>query len=125
MAERETASPGCFHVHGDAVDVFPAQATSPVRIEFFGDEIDRIRKVIPSTGQTIGELEEVEIWPAREMAFTKKTIECAQRNLYKRAQEDSSVAADLELISAGSQDPSLEKYLRELYGKTCSHSHCK
>ena len=47
-------APGAFHVHGDAVDVFPAQATSPVRIEFFGDELDRVRRMVASTGQTIG-----------------------------------------------------------------------
>lgn len=53
--------PGTFHVHGDAVDVYPAQATAPIRLEFFGDEIDRIRSMVPSTGQTIGELEEVRV----------------------------------------------------------------
>ncbi|HQE69659.1 MAG TPA: transcription-repair coupling factor, partial [Atopobiaceae bacterium] len=43
-------APGSFHIHGDTVDVFPAQASSPVRIEFFGDEIDRVRRMVPSTG---------------------------------------------------------------------------
>ena len=47
-------APGLFRVHGDTVEVFPAQEKAPVRIEFFGDEIDRIRRMVSSTGQTIG-----------------------------------------------------------------------
>ncbi len=48
----EVDAPGTVHIHGDTVDIFPAQATSPVRIEFFGDEIDRIRRMVAATGQT-------------------------------------------------------------------------
>ena len=51
----DAEEPGCFSARGDTVDVCPAQGTGPVRLEFFGDEIDRIRRVVPSTGQTIGE----------------------------------------------------------------------
>ena len=113
-------APGTFHVHGDAVDVFPAQATSPVRIEFFGDEIDRVRRMVSSTGQTIGELEEVRVSPCREMALTDQTVARATRALYNRAQSDSRLAADLELISQRAADPTLERYLPQLYGSTAS-----
>ena len=113
-------APGTFHVHGDAVDVFPAQATSPVRIEFFGDEIDRVRRMVPSTGQTIGELRSVTVCPCRELALTDETVARAERALYRRAQESSRVAADLELISQRAAAPSLERYLPELYGSTAS-----
>lgn len=112
--------PGSFHVHGDAVDVFPAQASSPVRIEFFGDEVDRVRRMLPSTGQTIGELREVLVSPCREIALTPKTIEAAGHALFRRAQESSKVAADLELIRQGSADPTLDRYLVELYGSSAS-----
>ena len=40
-------APGLFNVHGDTVDIWAAQATAPVRMEFFGDEIDRIRRDLP------------------------------------------------------------------------------
>ena len=116
----EVSAPGLFHVHGDAVDVFPAQATSPVRIEFFGDEVDRVRRMVASTGQTIGELPEVRIVPCRELALTPKTIANASRALYNRAQASDKVAADLELITQGAADPSLDQYLPALYGKTSS-----
>ena len=107
---------GSFHVHGDTVDVYPAQATAPIRIEFFGDEIDRIRSMVPSTGQTIGELESVRVVPARELAFTPKTIARASRALYRAAQGSKRVAADVELIEQGASAPHLDRYLPELYG---------
>ena len=113
-------APGAFHVHGDAVDVFPAQATSPVRIEFFGDEIDRVRRMVASTGQTIGELESVTVSPCREMAFTAETVDRAEQALYNRAQNDSRLAADLELIRQHAAAPALERYLPALYGGSAS-----
>ena len=116
----EVDAPGTFHIHGDTVDIFPAQATAPVRVEFFGDEIDRVRRMVPSTGQTIGELKEVEIVPCREMALTEETIRRATRILYNAAQESKEVAADLELITQGAANPALERYLPELYGSTAS-----
>ena len=119
-ASAEVCDPGTFHVHGDTVDVYPAQATSPVRIEFFGDEIDRIRRMVASTGQTIGELQQVTISPCREIAFTDRTVGNAERALYRAAQEDQKVAADLELIRARASDPSLDRYLPQLYGGSAS-----
>ena len=113
-------APGTFRVHGDAVDVWPAQAASPVRMEFFGDEIDRVRRMVPSTGQTIGELREVTVSPCREMALTDETVARAERALYHAAEESSKVAADLELIRQRSAAPSLERYLPQLYGSTAS-----
>ncbi|MBQ6395046.1 MAG: transcription-repair coupling factor, partial [Atopobiaceae bacterium] len=116
--EGAVDEPGRFSIRGDTVDIFPAQDTSPVRIEFFGDEVDRIRRMVASTRQTIGELEEIEIMPARELALTPDTIERARRRLWAAAQEDTRVAADLELIEAASSEPSLDRYLRALYGMT-------
>ena len=118
--DPDVSGPGAFHIHGDSVDVFPAQASSPVRLEFFGDEIDRIRRMVPSTGQTIGELEEVSVIPARELALTDETIDRARKALWNDAQEDSAIAADLELIEARSASPALDRYLPELYGSTSS-----
>ena len=109
-------APGTFHVHGDAVDVFPAQATAPVRMEFFGDEIDRIRQMVAATGQTIAELEEVCVTPCRELAFTDETIARATRALTREARENKQVAADLELIQQRANAPQLDRYLAELYG---------
>ena len=120
----QVSEPGTFHVHGDTVDVFPAQATSPVRIEFFGDEIDRIRRMVASTGQTIGELEQVTIVPCREIALTDKTVGNATRALMRMGQDSQRAAADLELIRARSADPTLDRYLPQLYGgSACAIEH--
>ena len=116
----EVDAPGTFHVHGDSVDVFPAQATSPVRMEFFGDEIDRVRRMVPSTGQTIGELPEVTVAPCRELALTDETVARAERALYRAAQDSAKTAADLELIRQRAAAPALERYLPQLYGSTAS-----
>ena len=116
----EVDGPGTFHIHGDAVDVFPAQAATPVRIEFFGDEIDRVRRMVASTGQTIGDLESVTVRPCRELALTDETVAHARKALWTAAQNDTKLAADLELIEARSSEPALERYLPALYGKTAS-----
>ena len=116
--EGEVDAPGTFHIHGDAVDVFPAQATSPVRIEFFGDEVDRVRRMVAATGQTIGELESVTVVPCREIALTPETIARAKRELWARAQENAHVAADLEQIEAQAASPVLDRYLPQLYGSS-------
>ncbi|WP_251159149.1 transcription-repair coupling factor [Caniella muris] len=114
----DAEEPGCFSARGDTVDVCPAQGTGPVRLEFFGDEIDRIRRVVPSTGQTIGELREVELLPAHEFALTDETVARAEKALYNRAKESSAVAADLEAIQARIPTARTGLYLRELYGAT-------
>ena len=94
----EVDAAGTFRVHGDTVDIWPAQASAPVRVEFFGDEIDRVRRMVPSTGQTIGELQEVTVSPCRELALTDETVAHAERALFRAARDDTAVAADLELI---------------------------
>lgn len=118
--DGEAASPGSFHIHGDAVDIFPAQATSPVRIEFFGDEVDRVRRMVSSTGQTIGELESVTVSPCRELALTDETVDRAREALEASARLDGRIAQDLELIEARSSAPIIDRYLPELYGSTAS-----
>jgi excinuclease ABC subunit B len=52
-----------FRVRGDVVDVFPASEELAYRIEFFGDEVDRITKVDPLTGEILKELDEFKIFP--------------------------------------------------------------
>ncbi len=54
------------------------------------------------------------------LAFIKETIRRAEEALYTRAQENSALAADLELIQRGAQAPALERYLPVLYGGSAS-----
>lgn len=113
-------APGLFRVLGDTVDIWAAQATAPVRIEFFGDEIDRIRLMVASTGQTIGDEDSVEISPVRELALTDDAVKRISAALYLPAQDDTELAALLELVQARVVTPELERFLPLLYGETAS-----
>ena len=113
-------APGLFNVHGDTVDIYPAQATAPVRLEFFGDEIDRIRRMVASTGQTIGDEESVEIYPVRELALTDDAVKRISAALYLPAKDDTELAAMLELVQARVVTPELDRFLPLMYERTVS-----
>lgn len=64
--------PGSFSAQGGTIDVFPGNLPYPVRLDFFGDELEEIRRFLPSTGQTISSLKAVEVYPVREFEVTPK-----------------------------------------------------
>ena len=72
---------GTFRVRGDVVEIFPAsRSENSVRIEMFGDEIDRIREINPLTGEVLSELEHIAIYPASHfVAGDEKTKEAIKR----------------------------------------------
>lgn len=107
--------PGLFRVHGDSVDIFPAQAREAVRIEFFGDEIDRIRRMVTSTGQTIGDEQQVEVFPCRELALTDDAVHRMNVALYQASRDDTAIAALLELVDARVVTPELDRFLPIMY----------
>ncbi len=112
--------PGLFRVHGDSVDIFPAQAREAVRIEFFGDEIDRIRRMVTSTGQTIGDEQQVEVFPCRELALTDDAVHRMHVALYQASRDDTAIAALLELVDARVVTPELDRFLPIMYEGTAS-----
>ena len=72
---------GTFRVRGDVIEIFPAsRSENSVRIEMFGDEIDRIREINPLTGEVLSELEHIAIYPASHfVAGDEKTKEAIKR----------------------------------------------
>lgn len=73
---------GTFRVRGDNLDIVPASSsTKGIRIEFFGDEIDRIREFDILTGNILGEREHVAIFPASHFASSSETIERALKTI--------------------------------------------
>ncbi len=69
---------GTFRVRGDSLDIFPASSgEKSVRIEFFGDEIDRITEIDALTGEIVGLRNHVAIYPASHYATTQKKVEKA------------------------------------------------
>ncbi|MQA99292.1 MAG: excinuclease ABC subunit UvrB [Actinobacteria bacterium] len=69
---------GKFRVRGDTIEVFPAYEEKAVRIELFGDEVDRIITLDPLTGEILGELDHVMIYPASHYVASRDRMERAQ-----------------------------------------------
>lgn len=79
---------GMFRVRGDVVEIFPvANSESAIRVEFFGDEIDRISEIDVVTGNVIGTREHVVIFPASHYVTSKEKMEIALRNIEKELEE--------------------------------------
>jgi excinuclease ABC subunit B len=72
---------GTFRVRGDTVEVYPAYEEQAVRIELWGDEVERILKVDPLTGTTIATLERCAIYPAKHYVVQRARVEQAVRRI--------------------------------------------
>ncbi|MBD5546213.1 MAG: excinuclease ABC subunit UvrB [Lachnospiraceae bacterium] len=73
---------GCFRVRGDVVEIYPAEGGDYlIRVEFFGDEIDRIAQTEPLTGQVHAVLEHIAIFPASHYVVPQEKINAACKNI--------------------------------------------
>ena len=72
---------GAFRVKGDVVDVFPAGGETAYRVEFFGDDVDRITRIDPLTGEILEEPELFTIFPSSHYATPKEKIKRAIENI--------------------------------------------
>ncbi|MBQ2722417.1 MAG: excinuclease ABC subunit UvrB [Opitutales bacterium] len=68
---------GVFRVRGDVIDIFPAYLDTALRVEFFGDEIDSLKKIDPLTGESLGKLDRFDLYPATGFVTPKESIERA------------------------------------------------
>ncbi|MDD5944908.1 MAG: excinuclease ABC subunit UvrB [Clostridia bacterium] len=79
---------GSFRVRGDVVEIFPAaNSESAIRVEFFGDEIDKISEIDVVTGNVIGTREHVVIFPASHYVTSKEKMQIALVNIEKELEE--------------------------------------
>jgi excinuclease ABC subunit B len=77
-----------FRVRGDTVEIFPAYwSDSAIRVEFFGDEIDRISEINVVTGAPIRRLENIPVWPATHYVTPKEKMDAAIQEIYKELEE--------------------------------------
>jgi transcription-repair coupling factor (superfamily II helicase) len=115
--ERTEAAdvPGSFSVRGGVLDVYPPGGAHPVRAELFGDEIETLKRFVPGTGQSIGDSEPVELFPARELVLSGRGTEAATKALRQRAAREPEVAHDLERMEHGVYFNGVERYLPLLY----------
>lgn len=93
---------GTFRVRGDVVEIFPASRDERcIRVEFFGDEIDRIREVDALTGEIVAEREHVAIFPASHFVTREEKMRVALENIEKELEERLAVLrADDKLLEA-------------------------
>lgn len=78
---------GTFRVKGDVVDVFPAGHDVAYRVEFFGDEVDRITKIDPLTGEILDEPDSFTVFPSSHYVTPKQKVERAIRGIKKEFEE--------------------------------------
>lgn len=126
---------GTFRVRGDSLDIIPASSSiKGIRIEFFGDEIDRIREFDVLTGKILGEREHVAIFPASHFAASQETLNKAIREIEDELEErlreltsqDKLLEAqrlrqrtnyDIEMIKEMGYCSGIENYSRVLDGR--------
>jgi excinuclease ABC subunit B len=90
---------GTFRVRGDVVEIFPVSRDEHcMRVEFFGDEIDRIREVDALTGEIIGEREHVAIFPASHFVTREEKMQIAIQNIEKELEERLEVLRSEEKL---------------------------
>ena len=78
---------GTFRSKGDVVDVFPAGSDVAYRVEFFGDDVDRITRIDPLTGEILGEPNELKIFPSSHYVTPKEKLEVAIENIKREFEE--------------------------------------
>ena len=88
---------GEFSMRGGILDVFPAFGDHPLRIEFFGDEVESLRAFDPTTQRSTEKLEMITVLPGREIVISEKTAAAAKRNIDARVAE---IGASLNSLKA-------------------------
>lgn len=127
-------APGTFRVRGDTLDIYPSYAKSAIRIDFFGDEIERIRRVEPLTGHVEAELDRAVISPAKHFVMPYTKIESAigkinaemeervhwfeqQGRLLEAQRIRMRTQLDMEMLKELGYCQGIENYSRHLAGR--------
>src|SRR5438309_2173584 len=125
---------GTFRVRGDTVEIFPAYDEQAVRVEFWGDAVERIAKIDPLTGDTIAELRRAAVYPATHFVTERPTIERAvaaiRQELRDRLTElpartklleaqrlESRTSFDIDMLLEVGRCTGIENYSRHLTGR--------
>ena len=125
---------GCFRVRGERVDVFPPYAEHPLRIEFFGDEVELIAEIDEVTGEILREFDAIPIWPASHYVTERPKINHALETINDELTErlkqlkasdklleaqrlQQRTAYDLEMLENMGYCNGIENYSRHLDGR--------
>ena len=85
---------GTFRVRGDTLDILPADQEKGVRIEMFGDEVDRITEFDPLTGEVLAERDRIAVYPARHFVTTAPRLEHAMKAIEEELDERLRILYD-------------------------------
>ncbi|MBQ8647529.1 MAG: transcription-repair coupling factor [Oscillospiraceae bacterium] len=114
----QVEGPGQFSVRGDILDLYAPDMSQPVRLEFWGDEIDTIHTFDLMTQRREEAVEKIYLSPAREVLFgdTKATADALRAALAKargrkKTAMEAAMAADLASLDAGVMPEAMDKYL--------------
>jgi len=127
-------SRGNFRVRGDTIELIPSYYDSAFRIEFFGDEIERIREIHPLTGEILKEQDRLAIYPAKHFITSRPQLEKAivaieqelaetlenfrsQNKLLEAQRLESRTRYDLEMLKELGYCTGIENYSRHLTGR--------
>jgi len=125
---------GTFRVRGDTVEILPAYEEQGVRVELWGDEVERISKINPLTGETIASLERAAIYPAKHFVTQRPTLERAVKLIRAELQDrltelrnagklleaqrlESRTNFDVEMMLEIGTCAGIENYSRHLSGR--------
>jgi len=125
---------GKFRVRGDTLEIQPSYEELALRIEFFGDEIDRLVQIDPLTGEVLAELDSVDIYPAKHFVTSRdklmRAIESIEQELKERVAElkaqgkmleaarlEARTNYDLEMLREAGYCHAVENYSRHLSGR--------
>src|SRR6185437_630666 len=78
---------GKFRVRGDTIEIFPAYLETAVRVELWGEQIERISEIHPLTGKVIRDKERTYIYPARHFVTTRPELEAALQTIRRELQD--------------------------------------
>ena len=127
-------SRGTFRVRGDALDVFPPYADNPIRVEFWGDEIEEISEIDNVTGEVLNSYEALPIWPASHYVTARPKMDRALQTIQDELRErlelfkregklleaerlEMRTNYDLEMLETMGFCSGIENYSRHLDGR--------
>lgn len=127
-------SRGTFRVRGDALDIFPPYADNPVRVEFWGDEVEAIQEIDNVTGEVLNSYEALPIWPASHYVTAQPKMDRALKTIREELRErleqfksegklleaqrlEMRVSYDLEMMETMGFCSGIENYSRHLDGR--------
>jgi excinuclease ABC subunit B len=125
---------GKFRVRGDTLEVQPAYADNAYRVEFFGDDVERLTEIDVLTGEIIQSLEEIDIYPAKHFITPQEKLQAAVKNIELELEErityfkendklleaqriEQRVRYDLEMLREVGYTSGIENYSRLLEGR--------